>query len=153
MQSVLADVAVSVSELKKNPTGVMAGAGGMPVAVLNHNRVMGYMVPAELYEQMLDRLDDLDLIDVVNARSGEKGVPVKLGHTVREQAKKKLRERLEAPKVQADALRDLPGHYKIKLRTAGYRLVYRVEDDRVVVIVVAVGKRERSAAYKAAGKR
>jgi len=77
----------------------------------------------------------------------------KLGHTVREQAKKKLRERLEAPKVQADALRDLPGHYKIKLRTAGYRLVYRVEDDRVVVIVVAVGKRERSAAYKAAGKR
>jgi len=72
---------------------------------------------------------------------------------VREQAKKKLRERLEAPKVQADALRDLPGHYKIKLRTAGYRLVYRVEDDRVVVIVVAVGKRERSAAYKAAGKR
>lgn len=78
MQSVLADVAVSVSELKKNPTGVMAGAGGMPVAILNHNRVMGYMVPAELYEQMLERLDDLDLIDVVNARSGEKGVPVNL---------------------------------------------------------------------------
>jgi len=40
--------------------------------------VMGYMVPAELYEQMLERLDDLDLIDVVNARSGEKGVPVNL---------------------------------------------------------------------------
>ena len=77
----------------------------------------------------------------------------KLGHTLREQAKKKLRERLEAPKVQADALRDLPGHYKIKLRTAGYRLVYRVEDDRVVVVVVAVGKRERGAAYKAAAKR
>lgn len=49
MQSVLAEVAVSVSELKKNPSGVMAGAGGLPVAVLNHNRVMGYMVPADLY--------------------------------------------------------------------------------------------------------
>ena len=47
MQSILADVAVSVSELKKNPSGVLAGAGGMPVAVLNYNRVMGYMVPAE----------------------------------------------------------------------------------------------------------
>ena len=42
----------------------------------------------------------------------------KLGHTVREQLKKKLRERLELPKVQADALRDMPNHYKIKLRAA-----------------------------------
>lgn len=78
MQIVLADVAVSVSDLKKNPSGVLAGAGGMPVAVLNHNRVMGYIVPAELYEQMMDRLDDLELIEVVKARSGEKGIPVNL---------------------------------------------------------------------------
>jgi len=77
----------------------------------------------------------------------------KLGHTVREQIKKKLRERLEAPKVQADALRDMPGHFKIKLRASGYRLVYRVEDERVVVVVVAVCKRERGAAYQSAGKR
>lgn len=55
---------------------------------------------------------------------------------------KKLRERLDNPKVQADALRNMPGHYKIKLRASGYRLVYRVEDERVVV---AVGKRERGA--------
>lgn len=60
---------------------------------------------------------------------------------------------LEAPKVQADALRDMPGHFKIKLRASGYRLVYRVEDERVVVVVVAVGKRERGAAYQSAGKR
>ncbi len=78
MQSILADVAVSVSELKKNPSGVLAGAGGMPVAVLNHNRVMGYMVPAELYEQMMGRLDDLELIEMVKARSGENGIPVSL---------------------------------------------------------------------------
>lgn len=77
----------------------------------------------------------------------------KLGDTVREQLKKKLRERLELPKVQADALRDMPNHYKIKLRAAGYRLVYRVEDERVVVVVVAVGKRERSAAYEKARER
>ncbi|MBA1239378.1 MULTISPECIES: type II toxin-antitoxin system RelE family toxin [Stutzerimonas] len=77
----------------------------------------------------------------------------KLGHTVREQIKKKLRERLEAPRVQADALRDMPGHFKIKLRTSGYRLVYRVEEERVVVIVVSVGKRERGAAYQSAKKR
>ncbi|MFJ4373336.1 type II toxin-antitoxin system RelE/ParE family toxin [Pseudomonas japonica] len=77
----------------------------------------------------------------------------KLGHTLREQLKKKLRERLDAPRAQADALRDMPGHYKIKLKSAGYRLVYRVEDERVVVVVVSVGKRERGAAYRSASKR
>ncbi|WIX01169.1 type II toxin-antitoxin system prevent-host-death family antitoxin [Pseudomonas sp. AR5] len=78
MQRILADVAVSVSELKKNPSGILAGAGGMPVAVLNHNRVMGYLVPAELYEQLMERLDDLELVEVVNARSGEEPIPVRL---------------------------------------------------------------------------
>lgn len=77
----------------------------------------------------------------------------KLGHTLREQIKKKLSERLISPRVQADALRDLPSHYKIKLKASGYRLVYRVEDERVVVVVVSVGKRERAAAYQSAKKR
>ena len=76
----------------------------------------------------------------------------KLAHTVREQIKKKLRERLESPRVQADALRELQNHYKIKLKASGYRLVYRVEDERVVVIVVSVGMRERGAAYQCAKK-
>lgn len=77
----------------------------------------------------------------------------KLGHTLGEQFKKKLKERLESPRVESDALRELPGHYKIKLKSAGYRLVYRVEDERVVVVVVAVGKRERNSVYAAALKR
>jgi len=77
----------------------------------------------------------------------------KLGTTLRQQFKNKLAQRLEHPRVQADALRGMPDHYKIKLRSAGYRLVYRVEDERVTVIVVAVGKRERSEVYEAARKR
>jgi mRNA interferase RelE/StbE len=43
--------------------------------------------------------------------------------------------------------------YKIKLRKAGYRLVYEVRDEEVVVLVVAIGKRERNAVYKTAAKR
>jgi len=43
--------------------------------------------------------------------------------------------------------------YKIKLRGAGYRLVYRVEDERIVILVLAVGKRERSSVYEQAAKR
>lgn len=68
MQSVLADVAVSVSELKKNPSAVINGANGSAVAVLNHNRVMGYMVPAQVYEAMVERLGDLELAQVARSR-------------------------------------------------------------------------------------
>jgi len=77
----------------------------------------------------------------------------KLGHTLREQFKKKLGERLKLPKVPADALHGLPDCYKIKLKSSGYRLVYQVIDERVVVSVLAVGKRERSSVYEAAKKR
>jgi mRNA interferase RelE/StbE len=77
----------------------------------------------------------------------------KLGATLRDQLKKKLIARLELPRVGADALYGMPDHYKIKLRSAGYRLVYRVEDKRVVVTVVAVGKRQRGDVYEAAKKR
>lgn len=78
----------------------------------------------------------------------------KLGATLRAQFKKKLEERLENPHVQADRLHGLGNAYKIKLRNAGYRLVYRVVDDLLVVTVIAVGKRERGQVYdEAAAKR
>ncbi len=74
----------------------------------------------------------------------------KLVADVRTQFAKKLRERLSNPRVAAAKLRGLPDCYKIKLRSAGYRLVYRVFDDRLVVQIVAVGRRERNAVYKIA---
>ena len=47
----------------------------------------------------------------------------------------------------------MPDHYKIKLRQAGYRLVYRVDDATITVLVIAVGKRERSEVYEMVKKR
>jgi antitoxin StbD len=76
MQRVEAPVAVSVSDLKKSPTAIMSEANGEAVAVLNHNRIMAYMVPANVYEAMLDRLDDLYLAEIIKSRSGGKGEPV-----------------------------------------------------------------------------
>ena len=74
----------------------------------------------------------------------------KLGATLREQFKKKLLERLENPHVPASKLSGADNLYKIKLRQSGYRLVYKVEDDIIIVTVLAVGKRERSDVYKKA---
>ena len=77
----------------------------------------------------------------------------KLDAMLREQFKKKLAERLEEPRIPAAALSGMKDCYKIKLRTAGYRLVYRVEDDILYVTVIAVGKRERLKAYAKARRR
>ncbi len=77
----------------------------------------------------------------------------RLDESVRNQFKKKLAERLEQPRIEADRLRGLPDCYKIKLRNAGYRLVYQVEEQQILVTVVAVGRRDRLAVYRAAEKR
>ena len=76
----------------------------------------------------------------------------KLGGDIQRQFAKKLRERLVNPHVPAARLRDLPTCYKIKLRKAGNRLVYRVFDDRIVVQVIAVGKRDGERVYKDAAR-
>jgi len=77
----------------------------------------------------------------------------KIGATIREQLKKKLKERLDEPIVPADRLTGFKNHYKIKLRSAGYRLVYEVDQKEISVIVITVGKRERSDVYIQAKKR
>jgi mRNA interferase RelE/StbE len=77
----------------------------------------------------------------------------KLDATASEQFKKKLAERLQRPRVPASKLAGHRDRYKIKLRGAGYRLVYEERDAVLLVIVVAVGKRERNAVYRAAAKR
>ncbi|WP_252107181.1 MULTISPECIES: type II toxin-antitoxin system RelE/ParE family toxin [unclassified Halomonas] len=71
----------------------------------------------------------------------------KLGAPVKNQLKKKLAERLENPRVPADKLSGYEAVYKIKLRSAGYRLVYEVIDDELFVYVLAVGKRDRGKVY------
>lgn len=73
-----------------------------------------------------------------------------LGHTIRDQFKKKLKARLENPHVLPAALSGAPNIYKIKLRRLGYRLVYSVHDETVVVMVIAVGKRDRNVVYDVA---
>jgi mRNA interferase RelE/StbE len=77
----------------------------------------------------------------------------KLGAPVRSQFKKKLAERLENPRVAADKLSSYQSVYKIKLRSAGYRLAYEVVEDELFVYILAVGKREGGKVYSALKKR
>lgn len=77
----------------------------------------------------------------------------KLGETLRQQFKNKLAERMINPRIQADKLKGENDLYKIKLRSAGYRLVYQVREQEITIIVVSVGKRERLEVYKTAEQR
>ena len=77
----------------------------------------------------------------------------KLDTSVSAQFKKKLRERLKNPHIESARLHGMKNCYKIKLRSAGFRLVYQVRDQEFVVSVITVGKREKNLVYKIATKR
>jgi len=71
----------------------------------------------------------------------------KLDNALKKQIKKKLEQRVLIPHVVADSLRGMKNCYKIKLRSAGYRLVYEVIDEKLVVVVLTVLRRD-SASYQ-----
>ena len=77
----------------------------------------------------------------------------RLGATIQNQFKKKLAEIIENPHIPSAKLSGANELYKIKLRQAGYRLVYEVNDEIFTVIVISVGKRSKGKVYKIAMKR
>ncbi|AKH65423.1 MULTISPECIES: type II toxin-antitoxin system RelE/ParE family toxin [Photorhabdus] len=77
----------------------------------------------------------------------------KLDRAIQQQFAKKLKKCCDNPHIPSAKLRAMPNCYKIKLRTSGFRLVYEVIDDCLIIAVVAVGKRERSDVYHLASER
>jgi mRNA interferase RelE/StbE len=78
----------------------------------------------------------------------------KLDNSVKDKFKKNLEKRLLNPRVASAKLHgDLDNFYKIKLRSIGYRLVYEVIDHKLVILVIAVGKRNQEEVYKKASSR
>jgi antitoxin StbD len=75
---VLAETTASVSELKKNPMGTVAAGEGLPVAILNRNEPAFYCVPAQAYEALMERLDDLELNAIADLRLGDGKTPLKV---------------------------------------------------------------------------
>ena len=78
LDPLLAGSSISISDLKKNPSAVIEAAEGFPVAVLNRNTPSAYLIPARAWEELVDRLEDLELAALVRARSGEQPVEVGL---------------------------------------------------------------------------
>jgi mRNA interferase RelE/StbE len=77
----------------------------------------------------------------------------KLNSTIKEQFKKKLAKRLIEPIVPSDKLSGYENVYKIKLKSSGYRLAYEVKEDKIIIVVLAIGKRENNDIYNSLKKR
>jgi len=74
----LASVAASVTELKRDPMGTVSAGEGGPVAILNRNEPAFYCIPAKAYEALMDKLEDLELNAMADARAGQKEITVTL---------------------------------------------------------------------------
>ena len=72
METIFADMTVSMSEFKKNPASVLRQAQSKPVAVLNHNKAAFYMLEPRLFEAMIDELADQELHRIVLSRMAER---------------------------------------------------------------------------------
>ncbi|UVZ93272.1 type II toxin-antitoxin system RelE family toxin [Enterobacter hormaechei] len=77
----------------------------------------------------------------------------KLDKAIQQQFAKKLKKCCGNPHIPSAKLCGIKDCYKIKLRASGFRLVYQVIDDQLIIAVVAVGKRERSDVYNLASER
>ena len=75
---ILADTATSITELKANPMKAVASGHGLPIAILNRNEPAFYCVPADVYEQLMDKLEDLELLAIARERENDPAVKVSL---------------------------------------------------------------------------
>ena len=78
MKQVLSSCSASISELKKNPTALLNEAEGSPIAILNHNVPAAYLIPAETYEWLMDKLEDSELAQIVTERASEKNKAIEV---------------------------------------------------------------------------
>lgn len=72
MKAVLAKCSASISELKRNPSALIEKSEGEPIAILNHNSPTAYLIPAETYEDLMERLEDYQLGLIIQERQSEK---------------------------------------------------------------------------------
>jgi antitoxin StbD len=78
METIYANLSISMTEFKKNPAQVLRAAGEKPVAVLNHNRPAFYMVSPVLFESLMEEITDRDLNELVRSRLTQKDAAIEV---------------------------------------------------------------------------
>jgi antitoxin StbD len=61
MEQILTNRSVSISELKRSPSAVLANANKEPLAILNHNKPAAYLLTPQLYQKLLERFEESEI--------------------------------------------------------------------------------------------
>lgn len=78
MRSILANCSASISELKKNPSALIEESEGEPIAILNHNKPTAYLIPADTYKELLEKIEDYELGLIIKEREAQRNSAIKL---------------------------------------------------------------------------
>lgn len=78
METILAPASISISELKTNPMAVLEASGNQPVAILNRNKPVGYLLSAAAWEKIHELLEDRELLNIAEARMADGKQPVRV---------------------------------------------------------------------------
>ena len=78
MQPIFATQTASISELKTNPSALIKQSDGESIAILNHNKPVAYLVSTDVFERMMEAMDDMALSQTVSARMNDGQVPIKV---------------------------------------------------------------------------
>lgn len=76
--TIYANATVSITDLRRSPSVVIEEAGNASVAILNHNRATAYRVPANVFEALMETIEDIDMEEIVRSRRGGKTQKVSL---------------------------------------------------------------------------
>jgi antitoxin StbD len=76
LTTIITDHTATISDLKKNPMSIMKESDGEAVAILNHNKPAFYCVPPDIYEQLMEKVEDMELGEIVKSRKGGEVVEV-----------------------------------------------------------------------------
>jgi antitoxin StbD len=78
MQPIFAPFSASISELRKNPKALLEKSHNDAVAIFEHNVPAAYLISPVHYEQLLNRLEDYELGEIVKGRQAEKPFAVEV---------------------------------------------------------------------------
>lgn len=81
MDTLYAQYTASITEVKRNLSNILKESAGNTIAILNHNKPEAYLVPAPLYEQLIQQIEaqeDLEDSRLIHERSSGKFIEVNL---------------------------------------------------------------------------
>jgi antitoxin StbD len=78
MEKIMTEIVTSISEFKKNPNEEVRRAGKKAFAVLTNNKPSFYVLSPALYDELMERIWELEMAETLDQRASERSTAVKV---------------------------------------------------------------------------